>query len=100
MPLITIVEDYVLAAMRRAVFERLEGGTIAATVPEAFGVVAFGGDGRECLGNLYERLADWALVSLERGYELPVLDDIDLNSEMRRILNLSHGAACCSCRDR
>lgn len=75
--LLTLVESYVNTAMKHAVPERLEDGTIAATVPECFGVIAFGADLRECGENLAASLEDWARVGLMTGFTLPVLDGID-----------------------
>lgn len=86
MILLTIVEDYVLAALKHAVPEELEDGTIAATVPDAPGVIAFGADRHDCARDLFGRIEDWVRVSLTYGYQLPVLDGIDLNAESSSIL--------------
>lgn len=82
----TIVQDYIHAAARHAVPERLTDGTIAATVPECPGVAAFGADLRECGDNLYARLENWVAKSLAKGQSLPIIDGIDLNSEEARAL--------------
>jgi len=86
MPLLTIVQDYIISALRRATVEQMEDGTLAAYVPEIRGVVAFGADVHECARELYVLLEQWVQVSLTKGYELPVLEGIDLNSEASRIL--------------
>jgi predicted RNase H-like HicB family nuclease len=91
MQLLSIVEDYVMAAMRRAELEPMENGVVGATVPDCFGVVAVGADIHECSANLYARLEDWVRVSLERGYQLPVIDGIDLNTDAARVLATYHG---------
>ena len=91
MPLLSIVEDYVVAAMKHAEVEWLDNGMLAATVPECFGVVATGVDVHACAVNLYARLEDWARVSLERGHSLPVIDGIDLSTDPGRILATYHG---------
>ncbi|MGH2583835.1 MAG: type II toxin-antitoxin system HicB family antitoxin [Dehalococcoidia bacterium] len=88
--LLTIVEHYVMAAMKHAGSEQLEDGTIAATVPECPGVVAFGADHHECATELYARLEDWVKVSLAAGYKLPVIEGIDLNTEASQILATYH----------
>jgi hypothetical protein len=88
--LLTIVEHFVMAAMKRAVPEQLEDGTIAATIPECPGVVAFGADRHECATELYARLEDWVKVSLAGGLGLPVIDGIDLNTEAGQILATYH----------
>lgn len=91
MPLqITVVEDYVGAAIRQAVFEQREDGTIGATVPECPAVNALGADVHECAAELYARLVDWVKVMLAGGHTLPVLDRIDLNREASQILATYH----------
>jgi predicted RNase H-like HicB family nuclease len=90
MPLITIVEDYIFSAMRRAILEELDDGTIGATIPECPGVLGFGADVHSCAANLYVQLQDWVRVSLELGNALPVIDGIDLNSDTGRLLATYH----------
>jgi len=89
-PLITIVEDYIFSAMKHAVLEELDDGTIGATIPECPGVLGFGGDVHSCAGDLYVQLQDWVRVSLELGNPLPVIDGIDLNSETGKLLATYH----------
>jgi hypothetical protein len=90
MPLLTVVEHFVAAAMNRAVTERLEDGTVAATVPACPGIVAFGADAHECATDLYARLEEWIKVSLKTGHLLPVIDGIDLNADAGQILATYH----------
>lgn len=90
MPLLTIVEDFLIAAARRAVIEPQEDGTMAAVVPECPGVIAFGNDAHECFQDLLRRLNDWVRVSLELGNPLPVIDGIDLNIDAGRLLASYH----------
>jgi hypothetical protein len=77
MQLLTIVEHYVMAAMKRAVPEQLENGIVGATIPECPGVIAFG-------------VADWVKVSLSEGNPLPEIDGIDLNSNASQIVVTYH----------
>jgi hypothetical protein len=90
----TIVEDYLLAATLRAKHERGEGGTIVLTVPEFPGLVACGSDARGALNELYSRLENVVLKSVERGQNLPVLPYgqgvIDLNAPENRALVSYH----------
>ena len=86
MNLTTIVEEYVAAAMRRAEAEKLDSGTIIAVVPGFGGLVATGVDPHSCAANLYGRLEEWIMVSIARGFELPVLDGIDPNSRHETLL--------------
>ena len=90
MDLITIVEDYVNAAMRQASLEVLEDGSLVAWVPGLEGVVATGADRHECAEGLYRRLEEWVKVGLARGIRLPVFDGIDLNSDVSRTLATYH----------
>lgn len=90
MPLSTIVDAYIRAAVKHAVIEHLEDGTVVATVPEAFGVVAFGAGQLECGADLYARLEDWVCVSRSKGFTVPPIDGIDLNSEDGQALTAYH----------
>jgi hypothetical protein len=93
MGLITIVEDYVSAAMKRAGVEELEDGTLVAWVPGLEGIIVTGADRHECAEGLFDRLEDWVKVGLTRGIELPVIDGIDLNTERARALASYHPAS-------
>jgi hypothetical protein len=84
--LTTIVEEYVAAAMRRAEAEKLDSGTIIAVVPGLGGLVVTGADPHDCAAGLYGRLEEWIIVSIARGFELPVLDGIDPNSKHETLL--------------
>jgi predicted RNase H-like HicB family nuclease len=79
MALPTIVDNYVCAAMKHAFLERVDDA-FAATVPEAFGVVALAATEQDCLADLRARLEDWVCVSRSNGFALPVIEGIDLNS--------------------
>jgi hypothetical protein len=90
----TVVEDYLLAAMKRAEVARAKNGTLVLTVPEFPGVVACGANPPECLEDLYRRLERWVLASLAGGYTLPPMTTsegvIDLNTEENRALAAYH----------
>lgn len=86
MPLPQPIDGYIHAAMAHAQLECVDGGAVAATVPEAFGVVALGTDERDCLDDLYARLAEWVCGALADGEALPVIDGInpnDIDSQTR-----------------
>lgn len=74
-------EEYVLAAAKHAVYEQVEPATVAGSISEFPGLLAFGDNKEECERDLHARLEDWVKLSLANGYELPVLDGIDLNSK-------------------
>ena len=75
----TAVEDYIIKAVQRAEFQRLEDGSCVALVPELPGLVALGMDGQACLLDLWRRLGEWVQTSFDESLELPILDGIDLN---------------------
>lgn len=87
---ITIVEQYAYAALKRAIFEQLQDGTISGYVPECRGVFAFGADVHACAVDLFARLEDWVRVTLAHGNCLPAIDGIDLNQDANRILATYH----------
>lgn len=86
MPTMSIVEDYIIRAIRRAEFERLEDGSVVAHLSGFPGLVALGPDAKSCLDDLWDRLDDWIRVSIDEVLPLPVLDGVDLNSEASRKL--------------
>lgn len=90
MPLITVVEAYIFAALKRALAETLDDGTVVATIPELPGVIVYGADTHECVRSLYGLVEDTVRAWLSNGYRVPVLDDIDLNSDKSRILASYH----------
>jgi predicted RNase H-like HicB family nuclease len=79
MPLLTIVEAYIFAALHRAVSETLEDGTLVATIPELPGIITYGADAHECARELYRLVEDTVRTWLASGYAVPVIDGIDLN---------------------
>lgn len=79
MSLPTVVEEYIIAAIKHAVPETLEDGTIGAYVPEIPGLVAFGADVHECACNLYVHLEELVRAAVAGGMEMPVLDGVKLD---------------------
>ncbi len=80
MPVRSVIEAYITAVMEHALFDPIDNG-VAATVPEAFGVVGIGADCLKSASNLRERLEVWVAVCLANGRKLPVVDDIDFATE-------------------
>lgn len=92
MTTLTIVDAYLAAALKRAEFERTEGGAICATVPGFAGVIAFGDTLQACVAGLIDRLEDFVLVGLQEGIvDMPVLDGIDPNTADRASLGQYDG---------
>ena len=76
-----ILTEYVNEAMAQAVYEKFDDGAYGGRIPTCAGVVAFGMTLRECETELRSTLEDWILVGLKLRHTLPVLSDIDLNTE-------------------
>lgn len=74
MPVKSIVDDYLFAAMVHAKGTRAENGTLVLTVPNFPGIIACGGDARQAFDELYRLLEDWGRVSYEKGYSLPAIE--------------------------
>jgi predicted RNase H-like HicB family nuclease len=75
---------YVEAAMRQAVYDKLEDGSFAGRIPACIGVVASAPSLRACEDELQSTLEEWILVALKLGHTLPVLAGIDLNGAPAR----------------
>ena len=76
-----ILSEYVQQALAEAVYDKLEDGTFAGSIPACKGVLAFGPTLRECEDELHSTLEDWILVGLKLNHPLPVIGKIDLNRE-------------------
>jgi hypothetical protein len=74
-----VLTGYVEAALSQAVFEKLDDGSCAGTIPVCPGVLSFGSNLRICKFELRSALEDWVLVGLKLGHKLPVVAGIDLN---------------------
>jgi predicted RNase H-like HicB family nuclease len=90
MPLMTIVEAYIVVALRHALAEELEDSTYVATIPELPGLIAYGADVHECACELYRLVGEVVKTWLVSGYHVPVIDGVDLNSEKAQILASYH----------
>ena len=77
-----VLTDYIEQAMAQAVYEELDEGTLGATIPPCWGVIAFGNTMPECKEELQSVLEDWLLTGLRWGDEIPVVAGIDLNVEI------------------
>lgn len=86
MGLHAIVEDYLQAATKQAIYEELPGCGIGATVPGFTGVVAIGNDYEGCAVELRDLLEDAIQLTLAQGDTVPVLGGINLNRERSEVL--------------
>jgi predicted RNase H-like HicB family nuclease len=76
-----ILSEYIERALARAEYDKLEDGTFAGRIAVCPGVVSFAATLRECEAELRSTLEDWLWLGLKLGRTLPVIDDIDLNTE-------------------
>ena len=80
-----VLTDYIEQAMAQAIYEELDDGTLGATIPPCWGVMAFGNTMPECKEELQSVLEDWIMTGLRLGDEMPVIAGIDFNFEMAPI---------------
>ena len=71
--------DYISAAMKTAVYEKMEDGTFCGTIRRCPGVIAFAATLYECQEELRSVLEDWLIIKLRHGDTLPVLGRVNLN---------------------
>lgn len=77
----SLVDDYLLAAMKRLEVTHVDNGGIVLTIREFPGLIGCGQDAGEAWGELYRRLENLVTRSVERGASLPVLwlNDAEIN---------------------
>ena len=80
------IERWAREAILQAEVETLADGRIFARVPSCVGAVATGGDEREALDNLFGVLQDWALVGMRLKDDIPVIGEVNLNTDDARQL--------------
>lgn len=76
-----MLTSYIRAAMRQAHYE-LEDGMFYGEIPEIQGVLAQGATLEECRDELESVLEGWILLGIRLGHKLPVLQRLDLNSQL------------------
>jgi len=76
-----ILSEYVEHALEQAIYEKLEDGSYAGSIPECKGVISFGATLRECEEELQSTLEDWILLGLKLDHPMPVIGGVDLNKE-------------------
>ncbi len=78
-----ILTAYIEAAMKNAVYDKLEDNSFSGKLPDCKGVIAFANTLSNCEQELRSTLEDWILVGLKLGHTLPVIDDFNLNMEIK-----------------
>ena len=76
-----ILSEYVEHALKQSVYDKLDDGSYAGSIPECKGVIAFGATLKECEEELQSTLEDWILLGLKLDHPLPIIGGIDLNRE-------------------
>jgi predicted RNase H-like HicB family nuclease len=74
-----VILKYIAKALDRARFERLDDGSVCATVPGLRGVIALGSDRRTCRQQLTEVIEEWILVRVSQGLSVPKLDGVGVH---------------------
>jgi predicted RNase H-like HicB family nuclease len=73
-----MIRDYVDEALRRAHYDKLDGGTFCGEVPELQGVLASAPTLEACRDQLAEVVEEWILVRVARGLDVPRLGDLEV----------------------
>jgi hypothetical protein len=94
LPTQTMLQHYLREIMRRARFTEVLPGVTRASISELGALYADGENERNAEQNLAATVAAWLAYHLIHGLPLPVIGDIDLESERgRRLLAIEHGIA-------
>jgi predicted RNase H-like HicB family nuclease len=75
-----MLTTYTQKAMHRANYELLENGTFYGEIAECSGVYANAETLENCRELLQEVLEGWIILGLQLQHQLPVIDDINLNT--------------------
>ncbi len=76
-----MISEYIEKAMEKAFYEKLDDGTYSGEIPECPGTLAFGKTLYECQRELKSTLEGWIVIGLRHGHELPVIENLDLNTK-------------------
>ena len=74
-----MIRDYMDAALKYAVYEKLADDSFSGEIPKCPGTIAFGQTLEVCRQELKGALQDWLISALRHGDELPVINGLDLN---------------------
>lgn len=76
------IREYIRIAISQAVYKKIgEDGKedFVGKIPICRGVIAFGKTLEECKVELLSTLEDWVEFGLKYGFDIPVIEGIDLN---------------------
>lgn len=74
-----VLSEYLRMAMRRATYELIEDGTFWANIPEIRGTYGNAATLEGSREELQSALENWIVFGLRNGFEMPVIEGIDLN---------------------
>ena len=77
------LSDYIDAAMKQAIYDKVDDGAYTGEIGVCPGVYSFGATLEECRSQLRSVLEGWMLLGLQLRHHLPVIGGIDLNSKER-----------------
>ncbi len=76
-----MITKYIQTAMHQATYEMLEDGTFYGEIAECKGVYANAETLEACRDLLQEVLEGWIILGLRLQHQLPIIENIDLNSQ-------------------
>ena len=74
--------EYIIKAMSKAAYDKLDDGSFSGKIPQCPGVIAFGETLYRCGHELRSSLEGWLIVKIRHGDNLPVIGRINLNRKM------------------
>jgi predicted RNase H-like HicB family nuclease len=77
---ITMLTEYIEAAMRKAKWEILSDNSFYASIPELTGVYANTPHVESCVQELRAVLEEWIVLSINRRMPFPVIDGVSLRT--------------------
>ena len=77
-----MLTSYIRAAMRRATYEILSDGSFYGELSGFQGVWASASALEDCREELQEVLEGWIVLGLQMGHVLPVVDGIELTTQL------------------
>jgi predicted RNase H-like HicB family nuclease len=79
-----LISSYIERALRRARYERVDGGEFCATVPGLRGVIATGRTLEQCRKQLAEVIEEWVLVRAAQGLSVPRIGGVTVEMKLKR----------------
>jgi predicted RNase H-like HicB family nuclease len=77
-----MLSQYLQKAMHRAIYEKIEDETYYGEIPGFQGVYSNADNLKSCQETLQEVLEGWIILGLRLQHPLPIVDGINLNSQL------------------